>query len=441
MSVLIADSFRILALEQIAGMAPDHATWRVADELARGDKWGAAGWSSSAASPNGRVLWAEFPENRRADIHTTVALPGMVASCHCAATRFPCRHVIALLLRDRDRAVEYAESPGWVADSPRRGEGTAGDPAADTRHRAVLASGMADLQLWLNDLAHQGLAGLPKRDRRFWADAADRLVDAYALEAAREVRELATIPGSALDWPERLLPRLGRLALLCAAFRRLDELSPGEAGDALAAAGRPPRPGDDRVRDRWLVLGRRQIYENKQRRERLWLRGGESGRWALLVDSRPAGRLEGLCMPTGATFDGELAYTPSAWPLQSRPISDLRLSPQTAAEPPTGGTDIDGALAGYAAALAANPWVRHVPVILEAVFLEPPDPRRVDWRVRDRSGRLMALPSRFAHGWRLLSMTADRPLTFFGEWDGELFTPLSVYKDGWLSMSGWRGLP
>ncbi|MBP6786081.1 MAG: SWIM zinc finger family protein [Candidatus Promineofilum sp.] len=437
-----ADSLHILALEQIAGMAPDHATWRVADELARGEKWGATGWSRPA-SPNGRVLWAEFPENRRPDIHTTLALPAMAATCNCAATRFPCRHIIALLLKDRDQSVDYALPPDWVAmaDGPRRADGPAAEPAADSRHRAALAAGMADLQLWLNDLAHQGLAGLPKRDRRFWAGAADRLVDAYGFEAAREVRELATIPGSAPDWPERLLPRLGRLALLCAAFQRLDELSPGEEGDALAAAGRPPRPGDDRVRDQWLVLGRRQIYENKQRRERLWLRGVDSGRWALLVDSRPAARLEGLCLPTGATFDGELAYTPSAWPLQARPIGDLRLIPPTAVDPTAGGTAIDGALAGYAAALADNPWLRHVPLILEAVFLEPPAPGRPDWRLRDRSGRLMALPPRFAHGWRLLALAADRPLTFFGEWDGELFTPLSVYQDGWLSMAGWRGLP
>lgn len=438
MSVVMNDR-RLLTPEQIEGLAPDHATLRAARELAGGEKWESSG---SLDTDGRRLLWAEFTEGRRAPLQAAVLLPAMRVTCNCAALRFPCRHVLALLWRDAVAPLEPADPPAWT-DGLRRGRAggeTAPDPSGEERRVAALAAGMAALRLWLGDLAGHGLADLPRRDRRFWAEMADRLDGAYAVEAARELRELAVIPGSGRDWPERLLPRLGRLALLAEAFRRLDELPPGERGDALAAAGQPPRPAGDTVGDEWLVVGRRQDTVNRQRRERVWLNGRASGRWVLLGDANAVARRDGVYWPTGAVAQGELAFAPSAWPLLARPAADLALIPTPALPDASPAVDLQQGLAGFAAALAANPWLRVYPLAVGHVFLKPPAALG-EWQLRDWGGRALALPPRFAHGWRLLALTAGRPLSLFGEWDGAVFTPLSVYLDGWQALAGWRGIP
>lgn len=442
MSVGTADAYIVLEHEQIRGLAPDHATLRTADELALSDRWGSHGWSVVELPAGGRLLWAEFPESRRAPTHTVISWPDLRAACSCAATRFPCRHIIALLLRDANDDLPHERQPEWACPALPTDDDDrpADDPAAEARRRAALVAGMADLQRWLGDLAHRGLADLPRRGRAPWLAAANRLDDTYAVEAARELRALATIPGSSAGWPERILPRLGRLALLCAAFGRLDALPPGERGDALAAAGWSPWPADDHVRDRWLVTGRRLDTENRQVRSRTWLYGTGSGRWASLSETHAAGRLAGYCLPVGATFSCELVFYPSARPLMAGLVEPPHLcAPLDSVD--IAASTIDGGIAAYAAALAANPWLRAYPFALREVFIEPPGPNSPDrWQIRDRGGRLLPLPQSFAHGWRLLSLAADRPLTLFGEWDGAVFTPLSVDDGGWRAMAGWRGL-
>jgi len=444
MPVVITDE-RPLTLAMILGMAPDYATLRAAETLAEG-----ASWLTRGASPvlDNRLVWATFDEGRRPATRTAFSLPHLHAWCSCGANRFPCRHILALLLRDADEPAGPQEPPDWAvaahdraARVARAGQGP--DDAGDRRLPAV-AAGLDDLGRWLADQVSHGLATLPARGKQPWLDAADRLVDAYAPSAAREMRALATIPGSSHDWPERLLPRLGRLALLAQAFSRLDDLPAGERGDVLAAAGRPPRVAGDVVADEWLVAGCGQTAEGRQLAVRLWLRGARSGRWALLEEFRPRPRTEGFLPPVGAVVDGELGFSPSTWPLLAQPLAPLRWVGEVAGKrdtllPGQDGHDIDTAVTVYAAARAANPWLRLFPMLLTGVFVEPAEP----WRLRDRAGRLLPLPPGFGHGWQLLALGADRPLTLFGEWDGATLRPLSVLGgDGlWRAMIGWKAYP
>ncbi len=435
-----------LPLPLIEGMAPDNGTWRAADTLARG---GPVAPMGRATAGEAELLWAAFPDGRRPEALASVVLPHLHVACSCAGVRFPCRHILALLLIDHTTPLASADPPPWATarlDAAHRALRPATAPTTDDARRAAATIGMEEMARWLGDQFDRGLAVPAAADRAPWLAAADRLADAYAPGAARELRELAALPGSGMDWPERLLPRLGRLALLAQAFCRLDELPPGERGDALAAAGLPPRSGDDHVSDTWLALGRRQSVDGGQRTTRTWLRGLASGRWALLEPFQSAKRLEGLCLPTGGCLAGELAYHPSAWPLVAQPVDGLRLelAPGDGVEvsPEAGddlGQDISAAMASYAAARAANPWLRLYPLLLSGVFAEPAP---AGWRLRDRGGRLLPLPPRFGYGWQLLALAGDRPLTLFGEYDGAILTPLSVRHDGqWRDLATWKALP
>ena len=433
-SMLELTEERSLTLSMILGLAPDHATLRSAELLAESGAWSEWG---AAPHDDGRLLWAAFHEGKRSATHTLVLLPTLYVRCNCGATRFPCRHCIALLLRDATAAARASAPPSWVSawldEYARSFRPPTVDTAADTRRQATMAVAMVELGRWLGDLTGHGLANLPQQGRAPWQAMASRLVDARAHGAARQVRDLSTLWGSGTDWPERLLPRLGLLMLLAEGFGRLDELPAGQRGDLLAAAGWSPRTSDDQVADDWLVLGRRHESDGKQRRQRTWLRGLSSGRWALLEDTHRAQRIEGVCLPTGTIVRGELAYGASAWPLAARPVSPLRMTGATTG--PAGGLSIDAAFDATSAARAANPWLRHFPLLLEGVIAEPAPDR---WRLRDRGGRLLPLPPRFGHGWPVLALAGDRPLTLFGEWDGAVLTPLTVFHNGWHDMAAWK---
>ena len=91
---------------------------------------------------------------------------------------------------------------------------------------------------------------------------------------------------------------------------------------------------------------------------------------------------QGVYLPAGATVGGELAFLPSAAPLAARAAADLQLCPTSPGEQPVAG-DLDQAIAAYAAALAANPWLRVYPLALAHVTLEPPATAASTWRVRD----------------------------------------------------------
>lgn len=421
-------------LAGVEGMAPDYATWRAARDLL--DK-------PLTVRHGTGYLWTEFADGRRPTIETLFTT-GFRLSCSCTNTRFPCRHLLALLLRAAEEPVQQRQMDARWAEA--RLEALQAlvsppplTPDEDARRLAALRAGMCELERWMSDMVHWGLAGLPGKDKRYWSEAADRLADAYAPETARQVRDLAALPGDGRDWPERLLRRLGRLQLLAEGFARFEELPSRMQGDLRAAAGMAPRPGStaaEAVEDNWLVLGWRSETAGRQRRRRTWLWGRHSGRFAVLAEAAPEKTVTGRVLPPGYVVEAALSFRESAWPLMATAAEPIRPRPALAVE--VAAEDIEGAVARASEARAANPWLLHAPMVVGGVFVEPSGG---GWRLRDRRGALLPLPDKFAHGWALLARSAGRPLSIFGEWDGQQLNPLSAHLGGWRSLNNWKGLP
>jgi hypothetical protein len=442
--------------EQLLGLAPDYSIQRAGRTLVTVTDWSHAGWDS-------HFLWAVFPDARQPPVQTAISLSTLLGVCSCPSAKFPCRHILALLLHRVGQAGPPAasERPDWVyqqlvADNRQTGpiinshseqhkqvkRFEDSSPKAESQRLAAIRAGLLELERWLKDLVQQGMANALQKPKRFWLDAADRLVDAYAEPLARDVRELATLPGNGRDWPERVLARLGLLYLFIQGFKRYDQLPPAAQGDLRAAIGWPlPRPSDDparQVADRWLVLGRRQEVADRRRQQRLWLWGQASERFALLTDDAPVKQNQGLCLPTGLFMQTSLSYYQSNWPLPAEPTAAVTLSAEAAEQPAVGETSIEQAIRGYAQARTANPWLRVFPLALRAVRVER---AQASWRVRDHAGNVLPLPPRFSQGWQLLALSTDKPLSLFGEWNGFAFTPLSVHLQGqWHDLHRWRGL-
>jgi len=266
---------------------------------------------------------------------------------------------------------------------------------------------------------------------------AARLVDAQAPGAARMVRQLGATPTSGEGWPERMLAQIGRLYLLVEAYGRVDRLPAAVQADVRAqvgwtfgdadAAREPP------VADRWAVIGQAVEEEERLRVRRTWLHGSTTGRLALLLHfAHGTSPFAEHVPPVGAVLDAELVFHPGAYPQRAlvRAHLDASAAPPRrdgATELPGGHTAVSDAVATYASALAENPWIERVPLLLDAVV---PEAHGSHWLVRDAGGGVLPVAARFRAGWPLLALSGGHPVWLCGEWDGDSLLPLAAAVAG-----------
>ena len=176
------------------------------------------------------------------------------------------------------------------------------------------------------------------------------------------------------------------------------------------------------VADRWAVLARTVIEQERLRVQRTWLWGLSSGRPALLLDFAPPGGVLAPRPAPGMAMTGSLAFHPGAAPLRALVAgepSDLSPAPGSFGGP--GGAQ--AALSAVSQAVAANPWLEEWPVVLSAAV---PDGRDGGaWSVETADGALPLGGGEDAR-WRLLAVSGGRPVSLFGLWNGDALLPLAA---------------
>jgi hypothetical protein len=430
-----------LTSEQVAALAPDASSLSSARSLASPRSWVSLGAS-------GEAIWGECKGSAKEPYRTQIDLSGPAFRCSCPSRKFPCKHGLGLLLIVAAQPAHVADAapPPWVAEwlasrartaerkrEPKAPEGppqpaaqgAEGAPAASrsaSAREARVAAGLAELELWLQDRVRAGLAALQSDGPAPFDAVAARMVDAQAPGAARLLRAAASAAASGPGWQGRLLDRLARLHLLARAYAGLAALPPDAQADVRAAAGFTQSqeellagPG---VRDRWLVLGRRVEEEDRLRSQRTWLWGETSRRAALVFDFAAPGQPLDRTLTPGTCLDAELVFFPGRAPLRALVRSRHAAS---ALPPALPGASLAEAVGAYAALLAANPWAERALLVAGPCALARAEGR---WHARDEAGDALPLPARFDEAWRLLALTAGRPFTLAGEWDGETLTPL-----------------
>ncbi|MFI6292441.1 SWIM zinc finger family protein [Nonomuraea sp. NPDC050790] len=337
-------------------------------------------------------------------------------------------------------------------------------PAQTARHARV-AAGLAELERWLGDQVRLGLGQAGDRD---WDDLAKRLVDAQAAGAAGMVARLERVrSGSA--WPGALLSEYALLNLLAVAYRRRASLPPGLARTVLTRVGfttsRAEVLAGAQVRDRWLVLGVRDEALDHVTARRVWLRGQDTGRPALILTFTPAGHPMDETPPSGATREATLAFYPAATPLRALIAPDPADAPDSGQAPAPspapsgnaaapdpadepliadardsgeasglseemggvrgwvvgrevpGAVSVEAALEEVAGAVAADPWTDAWPLLLGGVV-----PGRTEL------GGLPLHPA--CHDlWRLIAVSGGGPVTVAAEWTPRGLRPLTVWDD------------
>ncbi|MEV6555412.1 SWIM zinc finger family protein [Nocardia sp. NPDC051756] len=421
--------------DQVTALAPDASSLSAARKLA--SRWRGTGQHDIA-------LWGLCQGSGAKPYQTIIDLSGPAYKCSCPSRKFPCKHALSLLLEWAAGRVEEAPAivdfaGSWIggriakATKPAAEAGArTSNPATAEQRRVRVTAGLAELEVWLGDQVRTGLAQADRSYRAFETIAA-RMVDAQAPGVASALRQLPTAVVTRSDWPEVVLREYGRLHLLVAAHRRLDELPP-ELGASVRTHVGYPNPAESvrtepAVRDRWMVLGLRITEDERLYTRRTWLYGRQSRRWALVVDhSFGSPGFPADVPPLGLLADADLHYYPGAAPLRAlwgerhgapEPFTTLP------ADPDRPGT-IAAALADHATALGADPWLRGWPVLLVDVI---PVHTESGWYIAESDGT--ALPvAPTEQPWRLLGVSGGHPVTIAAEWTGEGLVPVSVFNAG-----------
>ncbi|GAB3513980.1 hypothetical protein GCM10027575_31780 [Phytohabitans suffuscus] len=417
-------------------LAPDASSSRAAQGVSAATKWEAAGRADD-------VLWGLCRGSGKHPYQACVDLTEPAYRCSCPSRKFPCKHALGLMLMWAAGGAPDAPAPGWVAEwrasraaRAERAQATAAAPrgSADpeaARKRAEqradrVAAGLDELDRWLSDQVTHGLAGVERSGYGPYEAMAARLVDAQAPGAASSVRRLGRIAGVGQHWADRLLGELALLRLLVAAHARLDELPAPIAATVRSRVGIPV-PTDEvlagpRVRDRWHVLGQVDLADERLATRRSWLHGEESGRFALLLAFAPIGQAFAIDAVPGSILDADLCWYPGNLPM--RALVAQRHGTLRAEGAPAGAMSVAAALAGWSAALAAEPWCENVPLLLAGVTLTD------DRHVVDTAGDALPLSAGHDEPWWLLAASGGRPVTIAGEYGPGGFRPLAAWPDG-----------
>lgn len=431
--------------EQVLALAPDAGSAQSGKGLATPRKWVSLGRAGTA-------VWGECQGSGTKPYQARIDLEEPAFKCTCPSRKFPCKHTLGLFLiyAGDHSAVPDSAAPAWVVEwlenrasraqkkaERETQEKTAPDPEQQARRSAQRQSrveqGIQELELWLRDLVRHGLAWAQTQPVSFWTGTAARMVDAQAPGLGRLVRELALIPAGGEGWQGRLLERLARLYLLLQAWKQ-QEMLPAEAREDLRGAIGFTQAQDEilaqaGLADRWLAISQETEEDDTGlRTQRTWLWGEQSQRAALILAfaHRSAPAFE-ISLPPGTAHEGQLVYFPSAVPL--RAIFKERRGAESQAVALVGYPATKAALAAYAEALAAIPWLDCFPMLLEEMCLIRME---TGWLLLDRERRMVPVRLGDRAGWHALAVTGGKPCQAFGEWDGERLNVKAIIFEGQL---------
>jgi SWIM zinc finger len=436
-------------VERVVALAPDTAQAAAGRALAT-----PATWSDLGRRADPAALWGRCQGSGRTPYRTVVDLSGPAYNCSCPSRKFPCKHALALMLlwasgqvpAGRQEPPEFAA--GWLAqrdakasgtaaaagpapsaqsDRPAPGGGPANPDAAAKRvaqRRERVTAGLEELDQWLCDQIRTGLSGFDRAGYAQIEAIAARMVDAQAPGVAGRLRRLPAVLASGEGWHGRLLEQFALLRLLVRAHRRLAELPPALAAAVRTHVGYPTSRSEvlalAPIRDTWAVLGLRDTLEDRLSTRRIWLRGADTGRAALVLSYAPAGQQFDESLLPGTGVDCELHFYPGGIrALVGVRHGDPGLLPRLAA------LDLGQALAEYTEALSADPWTVSRPVLLDAVAPVRDGDR---WVLREDDGHTLPVARSVGDPWRLVAVSGGEPVTVAGEWAADGFTPLSVVR-------------
>jgi hypothetical protein len=247
------------------------------------------------------------------------------------------------------------------------------------------------------------------------------------------VRRLAGRVGAEPEWHAHVLAEIGILHLLARAGQRVPQL-PSELADGVAVAcGWQVRKADVEAAvpetDRWLVVGRSDTREDLVEVRRVWLRGIESGRWAMALSFAAYRQSLDDSLVAGTVVHADIHRYPGS---SQRALVGLVATVDTApsaahAAASVAATTTAGVCDLVGTVLAAEPWLERVPAVVTAAVTSSGGA----WLLTDDGGSLpiAAESARSDAVATLLAASAGAPVRVAVEWTARGFLPITVFLD------------
>ena len=441
-----------MTLEIARLLAPDDSTLKRAEALANPRKW-------IFVERDDRALWGECSGSGSDPYRAIVDMNGPAYKCSCPVKRFPCKHALALLLlASENNPTHFGKNPPppyvteWLdardrrqaaKAAPRTEEQIAKSEASKSKiwseRLELMGDGVNDLQNRLLDILREGLAALEQAPPPYFQDFAARMVDAKLGGLSKRIKSWASFKTNyPEDWYERLLEEMGSLYLMTKAFKNFERLNEDLQNEIMAQMGVSVKKEDllsqEGLKDDWLVLGQiEKAEEDNLTSRKVWLRGRESGKTVLVLDFAFGSMGFGSAWLNGYTYRTEVVFYPSAYPLRvvtkaidaGQPFSQI-----------VGYQDFIHFFESYSTALSLNPWLSGYPALLaqvtpifsEGLFFLIDTNKKILPLTKNTEG-----PNTHTDfGWKLLALSGGKPISVFGEWNGRVFSPLSVFSEGRL---------
>lgn len=425
-----------MTILDLLAMTPNAKTTEGARRLYFSRRWRLLG-------SDGKWLWGEFEINSPKPLRAAVDMLGANFFCSCRSRHRPCTHALSLvmILKNQQERITVSSPPEWVLEHQEairlpQPVGNDIDPEAtpweeDPKMVArlqLMQQGMDELELRLLDIVTRGLADTNTLGPDFWTDTATRLTDAKLGGLANRVKALIRNEHPDLNQQSAMI---GDLYLAIRAWRKLDQLPDRNRSELLQYTGINLKKDQVLVQpakeDHWLVMGSTEGQEDRLRYRRVWLRGEQCKRYALLLEYAFGEQAFDRSWPLASSWQGNVHYYPGSYPQRAMfPYPTKGGKPYDGL---SGYDDFAAMLHDYHRALALQPWLHNYPVYLMAV-----EPLTIQGNpsLIDANDHVYPLPPDYKNFYTLLAAAGGSPISLFAEFDGNFLRPLSLFTGNGL---------
>lgn len=422
--------------ERLLQLAPDSQTLEQARRLFFARRW-------QILAGNGHYLWGEYHTAYGHQYQAVVGFEPARFRCNCKSPRRPCKHSLALVLLFLNRPEAWIvreELPDWaqallgkaITEPTTHKKPLPTNTAQQEKRVKLMDDGVQELAKWLRNTQQQGLASLREAPDE-WLQMAARLVDAKLGGVARRLRHCHHILNTD-NWLPEVVAELSLLSLFVRAWERKNDLSSAQKRELQQIAGWNIRK--DYVlnlngeKDNWLVIGLSFGEEEKLQYRRTWLWGEKTGAYALLLDFAFGNRGFEEQWVVGSVLHGEVVYYPGQPAL--RAIFKSYVASRTPYSPASAYSNWMTLGKAYSSALGQSPWLHAFPAVLADV-MPIYDEEESSFYLLDNDKCALPLVENELN-WQLLAHSSGQAIMVFGEFFGDRFSPLSIVKDGRVSL-------
>lgn len=306
---------------------------------------------------------------------------------------------------------------------------------------AKVNEGIRILELWLLDLAKEGIVSLGSRHKDFYKHIVKTLV-AYNLgKISVKVSKIPQLIKEDSNWVIKVSEIVGELYLVVQAYKNIENLPEklqievrtkigwGQNHDTLL--------NQPVIKSKWFVVGQKKLKRfDKKSFIYTYLMEEKGTNIALIIRQLHKSKNFDKYLVTGYKFYCELQYYPRAFKLNANytnraeieTFENLNLE---------GFPDLKMAFSSLSDQVAENPWLSHFPMLLNNVSFV----KKEKLLLVDEYGNFIPIISNFKYYEKIKEMELSNQVKIFGEWSGGEFNPLTVFsKDYFISFYNAKNL-